>query len=468
MSVSPSRRATRRWLAVASAVTLVVAGCSSGGSTADGPVGVTSAPAAGTTAATSAVATSAAGTSAAATSAAGTSAAGTSATAGGDCGPAIKIGIVTEFTGELGQFGTTSKEGFDYAVKQVKDSGALPAGWTIETVVGDGKTNPQEALRVATAMVQNDKVSAILGPSSGPIMAMVKLSERYQVPIISQFAGTVNLDSVGGKWLYRTVASDTSDGLAAAKWLTESGAKSVVLLVQNDESTVSPARVMEQTFSDSGGKVLASVKYNAGQPSYQTVVQQAVDAHPDAIFLAGGQESGVTIMKELVAAGFSGDKVLTTADMAVPEVITALGADIAEGMQTETPMGDDDRKEFQDFSAAFKADLGHEPGLFVANAYDALILVALAAVAAGSTCSADVNAHLREVANAPGTAVTNFADGAKALADGQEINYEGASGPVDFDETGTVAGSYAIMKVTGGVWQKAAFYSAEVFTHAAG
>ncbi len=453
MSVKAVSRAARGWAVVASAAVLAVAGCSSGstdaGSASGGEPGSGSAPSASS-------------------ASAGSSASSASGEAtGGDCGTTLKVGILTDFTGELGDFGKTSKEGFEFAAKQVKESGALPDGWSIDTVQGDGQTDPQEALRVATSMVQGDKVSAILGPSSGEIMAMVKLSERYQTPIISQFAGTVNLDSVGGKWLYRTVASDSSDGLAAAKWLGEQGAKNVVILVQNDESTVSAAKMMENTFSENGGTVAATVKYNAGQPSYQTVVQQAIDAKPDAIFLSGGQESGVTIMKELLDAGFPSDKVLASADMAVPAVIKAIGAAKADGMQAETPAGDDDREQYQAFTEAFKAEYGHEPDLFVSNAYDAMTLVALAAVAAGSTCGADINEHLRDVASAPGTKVDTFADGAKALAAGEDIDYEGASGPVDFDETGTVAGSYAILKVADGKWDQATFYSADVFTEGA-
>ena len=47
-------------------------------------------------------------------------------------------------------------------------------------------------------------------------------------------------------------------------------------------------------------------------------------------------------------------------------------------------------------------------------------------------------AKLREVANPPGTPVSSFAEGKELLKAGQKINYEGASGPLDFDEHGDV------------------------------
>lgn len=384
--------------------------------------------------------------------------------AGSDCGNELKLGILTAFSGELGDFGKTSKEGFDYAIAQIKDSGELPDGWTVETVVGDEKTSPEEGLRAASAMVKSDKVSAIMGPSSGPIVAMVDLAKRYETPIISQFAGTVNLDDVGGDWIYRTVASDASDGKAVAQWLGDDEAENVVAIVQNEESTVSPAKTMEKYYTAGGGNLVKTIKYNAGQASYNSITEQALNEDPGYIFLAGGQESGVTILKELAAGGFPLDKVVVTADMAVPEVIEAVGADKAEGMNAETPFPDTERPEYVDFAKGFKEASGHDPGLFVDTAYDAATIVGLAATAAENTCGSAIGPKMDEVANAPGEVVTTYAEGAKLLAEGKDINFEGASGPVDFDETGTVAGSYAILEATGGTWKPVTFYGAETFT----
>ena len=51
--------------------------------------------------------------------------------------------------------------------------------------------------------------------------------------------------------------------------------------------------------------------------------------------------------------------------------------------------------------------------------------------------------NMRMVANPPGVVVHTIEEGKAALLLGKEINYEGASGPCDFDEYGNVAGGYA-------------------------
>ena len=91
---------------------------------------------------------------------------------------------------------------------------------------------------------------------------------------------------------------------------------------------------------------------------------------------------------------------------------------------------------------------------FIAETYDAVALIALAAAKAGTTTDpVAIRDALRDVANPPGEVVGPGLEGiSKALAllaEGEDINYEGAAGPVDFDENGDVAAPIEIWKVEG-------------------
>ena len=66
------------------------------------------------------------------------------------------------------------------------------------------------------------------------------------------------------------------------------------------------------------------------------------------------------------------------------------------------------------------------------------------------------------MANPPGVVVHTFAQGAAHLRMGHDINYEGAAGPVDFDEFGNTGGSSAIQEVQSGKWIEIARVSVEV------
>lgn len=377
----------------------------------------------------------------------------------------MKIGILTDLTGELGSFGKTWVQSFQLAAEEINRDGGLPGGAKIQTIVEDEKTDPAVALQLARKMIDVQGVSAIVGPSSGAMIALVPLAHRSKVPIISEAAGDITLNKLGGDFIYRTVASDNADGLAAAKFLVDQNATKAVVVFQNEASPASIGTTFQQSFQTKGGQVLATVPINPGQTSYQAEVAKALGPKPEWIFCACGQQSGAVFLKQAHDAGYSGHW-LVSADLVVPEEIKAVGASIMEGDYGEESSPDTTLAPYKAFADAYKAKYGEDPGFFAANAYDAMILVGLAMVKANSTTGAAINGALRSVANPPGQTVTSFAEGVKALKAGQDINYEGASGPVDFDSSGTVSGSYAIFQVQNGQWQQVKFYPASVFTTA--
>ncbi len=378
-------------------------------------------------------------------------------------GGTVKMGVLVPLTGELGSFGEPMRKSADLLINQVNQRGGLPNDAKLESVVEDDGTNPEVASRAAKRMLGSGGVQSIVGPTSGPMVALVPLAQRAQVPIISPYAGTVELNELGGEFIYRTVASDDADGRAAARFLLDKGAQNVAFVAQNEESTISPARVFEQEFKESGNSLVESVVFNAGQSSYQPVVEQVLAKDPEWIFCACGQQSGVTLLKEANAAGYKGDW-LVTADLAGPDVIEAVGPDIMEGVYGETATSDPSLPAYKNFAQAYKKKYGEDPYPFAGNMYDAAMLVALGMVQSGSTEGAAVNDAIRDVANPPGEKVNSYEDALAALKENKEINYEGASGPVDLDESGTASSPYSIQQVTNGKWKQVEFYPADMFT----
>ncbi|MEU8105844.1 ABC transporter substrate-binding protein [Nonomuraea muscovyensis] len=74
---------------------------------------------------------------------------------------------------------------------------------------------------------------------------------------------------------------------------------------------------------------------------------------------------------------------------------------------------------------------------YAVESYDSVIVTALAAEAAESDGAKAVAARMRDVSNAPGEKCTTFAACSKLLKDGAEIDYDGLSGPIDLNRTGS-------------------------------
>jgi branched-chain amino acid transport system substrate-binding protein len=396
--------------------------------------------------------------------------AGTAVACGGDDGDGgatqkggtVTVGLLVDLTGELGSFGKPWQQVMEMARDEIIAEGGLPGDAKLKTVVEDGETDTQASVQAARKMIDAQGVSAILGPSSGPMVALAPLAKRSEVTLVSAAAGTVELNDLGGDFVYRTVASDDSDGKAIARFLNDQGAANVGLFVQNEESTLSPAAVFKQDYEAEGGTIASEVTYNPKQSSYRSEVQKVLSANPEWIVCACGQQSGVTIIRQADAAGYDG-KWMVTADIITPEAIEAVGPEIMEGVYGEVASADESLPAFKRVAADWKERTGDTMYPFNANAYDAMILTALAMVAADSTSGPDINEHITEVSNPPGTQVDSYADGVKALKAGEDIDYEGASGPVNLDETGSATSPYSIQQVTDGKWKQVDFYSADLF-----
>ncbi len=87
---------------------------------------------------------------------------------------------------------------------------------------------------------------------------------------------------------------------------------------------------------------------------------------------------------------------------------------------------------FPDRFAEFAPDVDT---IYSAHAYDCVMVIALAAEAAKSNAPADIQAQMIPV-TLDGTACTSFQECKDLLADGEDIDYNGAAGPLDFVEAG--------------------------------
>ncbi|MEJ2289622.1 MAG: hypothetical protein P8Y02_13460, partial [Deinococcales bacterium] len=110
------------------------------------------------------------------------------------------------------------------------------------------------------------------------------------------------------------------------------------------------------------------------------------------------------------------------------------------------------------FKQRFKTYSGKDVQIFGTNTYDAMNVLALAMLRAqlkdGQVTRATVAQNIRAVAD-PGAGkvdVTDYASGKKALEAGQEINYQGLVGPVNFDQYGNITAPFAIRQVKDGAW----------------
>ncbi|OMP67263.1 ABC transporter substrate-binding protein [Domibacillus epiphyticus] len=387
---------------------------------------------------------------------------GGGAAGSGSTGDSINVGFLSGLTGWLGSFTKENVNSMILAQEEINDAGGILDGKTINVIDVDTASTVEGSIKGYQKLVNADGAVAAIGPETESMLALLNEAPKAKVPIMSAFAGSTELDEVGGDFAFRTAASDSLIGEVRAKILIDNGIKEVAVMVGNYEGAQSDVERFRETFEELGGKILKEVTFNIGQNTYNGELKQIASVNPKLVYYSGGIDTAPIIFKAAEQRGYDWEWYVTP-DVAVQEFIDVVGKGVAEGVKTVIPMEDENNAAFKRFNENYEKRFNAVPsgGYYNANTYDLLIASALAMEAGGEASGSAINEKIREVTNPPGKEVDTFEEGLKELKAGQDINYQGASGPIDFDDHGNVIASYSLMEVKDGKWKQAEFYAAD-------
>jgi branched-chain amino acid transport system substrate-binding protein len=384
------------------------------------------------------------------TAAAGTPVAAKTPQAGGP----LKIGILFDFTGDLAEFGPNMENGAKLAAKDINDAGGFN-GQDIQLKRADSQTDPTAGVEGARQLVDVEGVSAVIGSlSSGVTLAV---AEAVTVPDkiiqISPASTSPALTAVeDNDFLFRTTLSDAAQGLILAKLANELGYKKVSTMYVNNAYGQGLSENFAAAFKDLGGEVPAQVPHEQEQTSYLSELQKATAGNPDALAALSYPQSATVYLKEAIENNLIKTFLFCDGTKS-QDIVDAVGAENLEGMEgtvsaaAETPA---------EWKSEFEAEYGSLPPLpYIAESYDAVIMVALGAIKAESTDPTAIRDAMRTLNDPDGEKVASGAAGiARAIEliqQGKPINYQGASGFSGWDKNGDVpSGFIEIWKYQGG------------------
>ena len=367
--------------------------------------------------------------------------------------PAVKIGSLMDLTGELGEFGGPMDQAVRLAAEHVNAAGGVLGGRMIQIVTEDGGTSDVISVDAARKLVNVEGVSALVGPlSSGITLAIANaVTVPNQIPQISPSATAPSLTILeDDDFVFRTAPSDSFQGVVLADLAWELGYRNAAVLFINNAYGQGLADQFAESFEGLGGAVTA-VAHESGQPSYASELSQVTADGPDVLIAVSYPVSAGVYIREAIDSG-AADTFLFVDGSRSEDLIAAVGAEDLEGAYGTAP-GAIDNEGTQRFDSEY-AEYSGASGIFLRESYDAAILFALAAEAAGSDDPVAIRDALRAVSGGSGAEIgpgaAEIARALELLRNGEEINYQGASGPVDLDANGDVSGAMEIWKIEGG------------------
>lgn len=358
----------------------------------------------------------------------------------------LTIGGVFPLTGDLSQFGPSGRQALELAGQEAnKAAQAAGAQIKVTTPVEDDETKPQAGQQAATKLVSGG-ASCLVGAYGSAVTIPIgeSVAARQSIPQISPASTSPAITTLKDNgFVFRTAPSDALQGgvLADAVEQELGGAdKTLSLAARNDPYGEGIIKSFEAAWKQKGGKTTgAPVLYDPEQASFNSEADKIVAGNPDAWVIIDFEDPYTKVGAALVRTGkFDANKLFTADGLAfgdgIPKTIPAAALDGARGSRPATPENTAAAKAFD----ALVKKAGGKRNTFDAQTFDAGILCFLGAVAAGSNKGADIKDQLQKVSSAPGTKYTfeQLPQAVEALRKGEDIDYEGVSGPVDFDKNG--------------------------------
>ncbi len=373
----------------------------------------------------------------------------------------IKVGSAGGVTGPIAELVATIVKGRDMARDQINAEGGLLKGSKLEMVIGDSACDPKAAVDAVGKLVNVEQVVGIVGPScSGATNASVQaVTIPAGVAVLSDSATAPSVTELkDNDTVFRVAPSDAYQGLAIAQLVNKAGIKKVAMTYSNDDYNAGIAKVFEEEFKKMGGEITGNQAHEPNKASYRSELQTLTQGGPEAIAIfAYYGSSGITIIKNSLENGLFG-KFFAADGMFDQSVIDQIGADNLKGnIQITQASSDTEDASYKAFAEAFKATGADPAAPYAAHGYDATFMMALAIEKAGSADRAKIKDALRAISDGKGEVVRpgEWAKAKQLIADGKDINYEGASGSADFDENGDVSGVFAVNVVgDDGKWAK--------------
>jgi branched-chain amino acid transport system substrate-binding protein len=296
-------------------------------------------------------------------------------------GAPIKIGALFAVTGPPSFLGEPERNTAKMVVDEINAKGGIK-GRKIELVVYDTQGDATKAVQSATRLIKEDKVVAIIGPSTtGESMAVIPVVEKEGIPLISCAAGSKISDPVK-KWVFKTAQND---GLAVTKiyeHLNKKKISKVAILTVSDGFGSSGREQLKANAAAFGIQVVVDDTYGPKDTDMTAQLTKIRGSQAQAIICWGTNPGPAVIAKNVkqlgiklplfMSHGVSSKKFIELAGDAAEGIILPSGRVIVSDV---LPATDKQKKSLMAFVKDYQNHYKVEGDHFGGHAWDAVMLL---------------------------------------------------------------------------------------------
>jgi branched-chain amino acid transport system substrate-binding protein len=349
-------------------------------------------------------------------------------------GEPLQLGVLTPLTGAGGFDGPRMAKAMQAVIDEVNGAGGL-LGRKVVLVVEDDQTNPEAAVRAARKLIDITKVPVIMGTWASAVTSAVAPLCWESKTFLTTVSGADSITKLPHQgYLIRTQPNNYLQAGKHAEFIAAMGVKRCFMMsIQAPFAEPTQTRATE-VLRQKGSQMVGTLIYDKDKTTYRSEVDQALKTNPDLIYLNGYAPDVTILLRDLYRAGYSGAR-FAQSYAVTTKVLESLPREVTEGVITVQPSSDVTSPAYE----LARKRLGiAEPDSYETQATDWASLVSLAIAKAKIPTGTGIRDNIRSICQGNGKKVYSTVEGLKLLAQGTEINYEGASGPCDFTEIGDI------------------------------
>jgi len=345
----------------------------------------------------------------------------------------LNIGSLLPQTGDLAFLGPPEFAGVDLAIQEINEAGGV-FGKQVGSFKADSGDGTPDIAGASVDNLLNDSVDVIIGAAaSGVSLSVIDKITGAGVVHFSPANTAAAFDTYDDKGLYfRTAPSDRLQGQVLGNMAVEDGHTNVAIMARQDAYGEGLAEQTRTTLEEKGATVSEFILYSADAQNFTAEVNKVAASKPDAIVLIAFNET-TKIIPQLISKGVGPQDVqLYFVDGNMADY-SSENFDL-EGVKGTFPAPGEVDETFND--RLLEIDPKLKDFTYGPQSYDAVMMSALAAIAAGDDSGEAIASEIVNISK-DGTQCGTFEECAQLLEDGEDIDYEGASGPCDLNDTGS-------------------------------
>jgi len=368
---------------------------------------------------------------------------------GGSSSGPVTYGVLSCFTGRLASLGQAMLQGSKVAQAEINAAGGV-LGRKVDLVTGDTSCDVADGV-TATNQMLTKNVSGVIGPETQEINGVEPILDANK--IVDEFqGGDTARDHQTDPYFFRDSPSDSQLGVAMALYAHTKGYTKAVMLFYSDPAAQTFLKPVSTTFTKLGGTILSTVIVTPDQTSYLSQVRQVIAAHPQVIFTQEDPPTAAVLFREFSQLGGGSIPWIGTDVTSGADYIKAIGVPAAHARLTSvfgtSVTGAANTSFINLFNQLYPSQKAAGPLANANYAYDSVISLALADDYAKTTAGQTVAKDMTKVTNPPGTACYTYASCLSLIKKGTKINYEGASGDLNYNQYNNTFGPYGAFVVS--------------------